>query len=655
MNVQDLAKELGQKPKEFIKFLRELDIKVKSFTTKFDDATANQIRATFLGKDEKAAAEKEVTADGTIKIRSEIIAINDLARLLDVGLPDVMRVVLEKGLLLNLNSEVDFSTAKDIADKLDIKLELQENVVVDNENIRENLDKIAEEELDNNADTMETRPPIITIMGHVDHGKTRLLDTIRNTNVIDSEAGGITQHIGAYQVEINDKKITFLDTPGHAAFTSLRARGAQVTDIAILVVAADEGLKPQTIEAIHHAKAANVPIIVAINKMDKPEANIDRCKQQLSEYELIAEDWGGKTLMIPISAKNGDGVSDLLEMIILTSDMMELRASSDCLGKAVVIESRLSRKKGAIATVLVKSGVLRIGDNFVIGAATGKVRALFNDKGEKVSKALPGMPVELLGISEVPQPGHILEVLDNEKLCKSLIQERLLSNTEDAIKRINSISFEAFNQKLQDGESNKLNLIIKADVIGSVEAILNFINQIESGEIGINIVHASTGSVNENDIMLAKASQAIVISFNVPCSTSVRRLAEEEAVELRIYSIIYEILDDINKVIKGMYRPVFEEIDVAKAEVKQLFKYSKVGHIAGCYVLSGKVVRNTQARVFREDVEVFVGKISSLKRFKEDVKEVKEKFECGIVFDGSFNLAVGDTIVCFEVKEKTKK
>jgi translation initiation factor IF-2 len=655
MKVQQLAKELGKSTKELIKLLRELDIKVKSGSTRFDDDTIAQIKDLFKGDRPETPEEKK--ASDRFIMTDAIITVANLAKLLEVNLSEVMRVFLQKGLMVNLNSEVDYQVAQEVAQELEVDLK-KEDISAEKENvIRDSLETIAAEEADKYSDDLTDRPPVITIMGHVDHGKTLLLDTIRNASVADHEAGGITQHIGAYQVDVNDKKLTFLDTPGHAAFTTLRARGAQVTDIAILVVAAEEGIKPQTIEAIHHAKAAGVPIIVALNKIDKPEANVERCKQQLSEHELVAEDWGGKTIIVNISAKTGEGIKDLLEMIVLVSDMLELKASVACDAKAVIIESRLSRQKGPMATILVKSGTLKIGDNFVIGTTAGKVKALFDDKGNTIIDAGPGTPVEILGISEVPQPGCILEVIENERAVRSLVQERKIDDRSLTTNSTTPVSLEVLANQIEIGDIQKLNLIIKADVIGSVEAILNFVNQISNEDITINIMHTATGTVNENDVMLAKASSAIIIAFSVEVNSAASRLAEDESVEIRTYSIIYEILEDIKKVMDGMYRPVFEEVKIAEAEVRQLYKYSRVGIIAGCYILSGKAIRNAIAKIYRgkDGKEIlFTGKINSLKRFKEDVKEVKDGFECGIVVEGYNQYEVGDIVKIFEVKEKNR-
>ncbi len=649
MKVQDLAKELGKKTTEIMRFLQDMGIRVKTPAAQLDFDTVEHIRDLYKHETD---APKEPDAPTTIILDQPHLCVSDMAKLFNKKLPEVMKAFLFKGLMVNLNSEIDAQTAVEIAKDLNINLELDLEVAKMGPTIRDSLEKIEEHEIDTQSAKLTLRPPVITILGHVDHGKTLLLDTIRKTNVISGEAGGITQHIGAYQVKVKGHKLTFLDTPGHAAFTALRARGAQVTDIAILVVAADEGLKPQTIEALAHAKAANVPIIVAINKMDKPDANIEMCKKQLAEHNLVAEDWGGTTVMVPVSAKTKLGLDELLDMVILVAEMQDLKAVGEGPAKGVVIESRLSRKKGPIATILVKTGHLRVGDNFVIDTTMGKVRALLNDLGEKIDDATPGTPVELLGISEVPAPGSFLEVMATERECRDLVEKRQLEQAQIASKSLKTVSLEALSQQIEDGEILKLNLIVKADVNGSLEAILQSIGQIPTKDVAINIIHSATGPINENDIMLARASSALVLGFHLTITPEAQKLAESEGVECTLYSIIYEIVDDIQKVVEGLFKPVFEEVEMGRAEVRELFKFSKVGIIAGCYVQSGKIVRNAQARVMRGKNEIYKGKVGSLKRFSEDVKEVANNFECGIVLENFTQLEPGDLIIPFEMKQK---
>lgn len=656
MKVQDLAKELNKSTKDLIKMLMDLDVRVKTGTSKLNDELVGQIRSLFAEEARIASEKKDVVVIETrvCKLNKPTIRIKELADLIAVSLSDVMRAVLNKGFLFNLNSEIDAETAKEIAAVLNVVLETEEEKKVTSTVIRDHLDKIEEEELCADPDALIGRPPVITIMGHVDHGKTLLLDTIRKTNVVEKEAGGITQHIGAYQVTVNDRILTFLDTPGHEAFTTLRARGAQVTDIAVLVVAADEGVKPQTVEAINHAKAAKVPIIVALNKMDKPGANIDMCKQQLSQYELLAEDWGGKVVMVPISAKSKQGIQELLEMIILVSDMLELKANPKCSAKGVVIESRLSRKKGPIATVLIKTGTLRVGDSFVINTGAGKVRALLNDSGEKIVAAPPGMPVEVMGIAEVPQPGSILEVMANDKTGKLLIEDRKLADDFEKHKSKRQLSMERLANQIDQGEIKQLNLIIKADVNGSLEAIVSSLNQLSKPNVTLQVAHAATGAINENDVMLACAANALIIGFNTAANPEALKLAQEEGIEIKTYSIIYEISQDVEMVLNGMFKPEKVMVEIGRAEVRQLFHFSKVGAIAGSFVTEGKLVRGAVARVYREKKEIFSGKLLSLKRFKDDVREVASGYECGIVIENMAEIKESDIVACLELQEKNK-
>lgn len=649
MKLIELARSLGKSHKEVAKLLGDLNVRIKSPNQRLEAGLVDQIRALYKG--ESSDSEDGLAPPKIVKVAQERILIKDLAALTQVDLGKLMKAVLERGMLLNLNSEVDINLAVELVAKLNVVLEVEGGKKSAPMNIRASLDLIEEAELGRAPDSLTERPPVVTIMGHVDHGKTLLLDTIRKSNIISGEAGGITQHIGAYQVVAKGKKITFLDTPGHAAFTSLRARGSQITDVTILVVAADEGIKPQTVEAIHHAKAAGVPIIVAINKIDKPEADLERVKQQLVEHDLVPEEWGGKTIMVPISAKANLGISELLDMILLVADMAELRADSTCMAKGVVIESRLSRKKGPIATVLVKSGTLKVGDFFVIGSTMGKVRALLNDLGEKIVGGLPGAPVEVLGIEEVPAPGSILEVMATERECRDEMERRALSsNAQGAFK---AITLEAVSEQVEKGEVQRLNLIIKADVNGSLEAIITSVQQVHSPEVTVSIIHAATGPINETDILLAKASSAIIIGFGITINAEAQSIAEAEGVEIKIYSIIYQILDDLNRAVQGLLKPIFEEVEQGRAEVRQLFSFSKVGTIAGCHVQSGKIFKTSSARVFRDKKMVFEGKLGSLKRFQEDVKEVASGFECGIVLDG-FSVVQNDIIYCYTIQEKKR-
>ena len=646
MKVNELAHSLGKHPREIMGLLSELGVRLKNPQQRLDQTMIDQVKSLVAGNIEASDASTEARV---IPFLGNRMVLKELATLLDVDLSRLMRAVLEKGMLLNLNSEVEPNLAIELASKLNIILET-DAPKPETDTIRRALDRIEEAELDRDPGALVERPPVITIMGHVDHGKTRLLDSIRKANVMLGEAGGITQHIGAYQVGVNGRKITFLDTPGHAAFTSLRARGAQITDITVLVVVADEGIKPQTIEAIHHAKAANVPIIVALNKMDKPEADPDRVKQQLVDHDLLPEEWGGRTIYVPVSAKNGDGISDLLDMILLQADMMELRADPSGMPQGVVIESRLSRKKGPIATVLVKSGTIRVGDSFVIDATAGRVRALLNDCGDKVNEATPGAPVEVLGLVEVPTPGAILEGCASEKDAKELATSR----ATDSQGHYRPITLESLSDGVEQGAGQRLNLIIKADVNGSMEAIIASIGQVGSTDVTLSVIHAATGPVNENDIMLARASNAIIIGFGVSINAEAQNMADNESVEVKMYSIIYQIVDDLTKAVQGLLKPEFEEIETGRAEVRQLFRFSKLGVIAGSYVISGKIIRSATAKVLRGNKEVFKGKFHSLKRFQDDAKEVATGFECGIVVDGFESLQEGDVIVSMVSQEKKR-
>ena len=649
MKVKDLAKEFNKKPRDFIKILMGFDIRVKSENTRLDDNTISAIRDLFSEDD--GFMDEQIAESKKFSFEGDQIKISDFAKLIDSPMKDIMGVVLAKGLLLNLNSVIDASLAKDIASDLGITLNLDESDKTSpSTELKEQIEELSEQQ--NKAD-LKSRPPVITVMGHVDHGKTLLLDKIRSSNVADSESGGITQHIGAYQVQLkNKKKMTFLDTPGHEAFTALRSRGAQVTDIAILVIAADDGIKPQTIEAINHAKAADTPIIVAINKMDLPGADIEKVKQQIVEHELVPEEWGGTTVVCPISAKKGEGIDNLLDMIQLTSEVLELKTTYDDLAKAVTIEAFLDKKRGPITSVLVKSGKLAVGSFITIGSVVGKVRALYNDKGESVKQALPSTPVEILGLSEVPTPGDILEVHESEQVAKKVAEVNLENKKKQHKQSLTkSVSLDRLSEQINDGDVKTLNLIIKADVHGSLDALVLSINQLDIEDISINVMHSATGSINENDILLAKAGDAIVIGFRVQVTNDAKKASEEANIDIRTYKVIYDIINDVENVMSGMYKKSYTEVKIGQAEVREVFKFSKVGAIAGSYVTEGKLTRNSIAIVTRGKEELFKGKLSSLKRFKDDVKQVDSGYECGIVTDGFSAFESGDLIECFQVEE----
>ena len=571
---------------------------------------------------------KEEVVEEQIKVITipETITIKDLADKMKLQPSAIVKKLFMQGQIVTVNQEVDFETAENIAIDYDIICEKEVQVDV----IEELLKEDDEDEKD-----MVKRPPVICVMGHVDHGKTSLLDAIRKTNVTDREAGGITQHIGAYTVNVKGEKITFLDTPGHEAFTAMRMRGANSTDIAILVVAADDGVMPQTVEAINHAKAAGIEIIVAVNKIDKPNANIDRVKQELTEYELIPVDWGGTTEFVPVSAKSGEGIDTLLETIILTAEILELKANPNRQARGLVIEAELDKGRGSVATVLVQKGTLHVGDFVSAGAAHGKVRAMVDDKGRRVKEAGPSTPVEILGLSDVPNAGEILIAHENDKTAKQFAETFVAQNKVKKLEETKSkMSLDDLFTKIQEGNLKELNLIIKADVQGSVEAVKQSLLKLSNEEVVVKCIHGGVGAINESDVILASASSAIIIGFNVRPDAQAKATAEREGVDVRLYKVIYQAIEDVEAAMKGMLDPVFEEQVIGHAEVRQIFKASAVGNIAGSYVLDGRFERNCKVRITREGEQIFEGQLASLKRFKDDVKEVKAGFECGLVFEG---------------------
>ena len=512
-------------------------------------------------------------------------------------------------------------------------------------------DQLTAENFDDSEENLQPRPPVVTIMGHVDHGKTSLLDYIRNSRVTAGEAGGITQHIGAYTVKMNGRDITFLDTPGHEAFTAMRARGAQATDIAILVVAADDSVMPQTIEAINHAKAANVPIIVAINKMDKPEADPERVKTDLTKYGIVCEDWGGDTIMCPVSAKTGEGVDELLEMILLQADTMELRANPNRLGRGVIIEAKLDKARGPLATVLMQNGTLHVGDNIIAGLASGRVRALINDRGEKVKEAGPSTPVEIMGFDEVPSAGDEMQAVGDDRLSRQVAEERKAKGKASREATMAKVSLENMFSNMESGKQTTLNLIIKADVQGSVEAVKQAMEKLSSDEVKVHVLHSAAGAITKDDVNLASAFNAIIIGFNIRPDASAREAAEREKVDVRLYTVIYKAIEDMELAMKGLLAPEYREVLLGHAEVRNVFKITGAGVIAGCYVTDGKVQRNAQVRLLRDNVVVFEGKLSSLKHYKEDVKEMAAGFECGMSLEGHNDIKEGDVVECFIMEE----
>lgn len=581
------------------------------------------------------------------------ITVRDLARAIQTSPIEVIKNLMANGVMANINQQIDFETAAIVASELGYEaiLETPQTAEQDQGEIPLWRQIIMSE----NPAELAPRPPVVTILGHVDHGKTTLLDAIRHTNVAEGEVGGITQHIGAYQVEHNGRLITFLDTPGHAAFTAMRARGAQGADIVVLVVAADDGVMPQTREAIAHAKAAKVPIVVALNKIDKPGADRDRVKQQLAEVGLEPDDWGGETIVVPISAKKRLGLEDLLEAILLVADNMEILANPKGKTIGTVIEAELDRAKGVVATLLVQNGTLKVGDEVVAGTAYGRLRALFDFRGRKIHKAGPSTPVEVLGLSEVPAAGDLFQVVESEKVARAIVHERQMAAQSAATEQKSKMTLEQLFSRFQAGEVRELRLIIKADVQGSLEPIISSLNELSKKEsasgISINILYAETGNIGENDIMLASASKAIVIGFSVQAEPAARRLAEAEGVSIRIYDIIYRLTEDIEKALKGMLEPEEKEVLVGHAEVRQVFRISKVGNVAGCRVLDGEIRRNGRVRVKRGKEVVAEGTISSLKHLQEDVREVRSGFECGIAVKGFDAFEVGDIIECYIVEK----
>ena len=546
--------------------------------------------------------------------------------------------------MANQNQVIDFDTAALIANEFNITAE-QEVVITDEDILFDD-----QEDLENDETSVE-RPPVVVVMGHVDHGKTSLLDAIRKTSVTTGEAGGITQHIGAYMVRINDRKITFLDTPGHEAFTAMRARGAQVTDVAILVVAADDGVMPQTVEAINHAKAANVSIVVAVNKIDKPGANVDRVMQELAEHEVVTEAWGGDVPFVPVSAKTGENIELLLETVLLSADILQLKASPERQAKGTIIEAKLDKNKGPVATLLVQRGTLKPGDAIVSGTTFGRIRTMTDDKGNAIKKAPPSTPVEITGLPEVPEAGELFYAVKDERVAKHLIDARKNEQREKTMQAHGKVSLDDLFAQIQEGNVKELNIIVKADVVGSVEAVKQSLLKLNTDEVRIKIVHGAVGAITESDVQLASVSNAIIIGFNVRPGTNVAENAEAEGVDIRLYRVIYDAIDDIKAAMAGMLEPKFEEHVIGHVEVRQTFKVSGVGTIAGGYVTSGKIVRNSEARIVRDGIVIFEGKLASLKRFKDDVKEVQQGFECGLSFEKFNDIKEGDVVECYVMEE----
>ncbi|NLM44660.1 MAG: translation initiation factor IF-2 [Clostridiales bacterium] len=636
---KELSNDKSLKKKKRVSQSRKNDSNKKKLNVKGNKKKEKAASANQTKDDEPIISKKPIKIGNTITVK-------DLSEKTGKTVAEIIKKLLLLGIVATINQDIDFDTAELIADEFGIKIE--KAIDKDDEELLLNEEEDKEEDL-------RPRPPVVTIMGHVDHGKTSLLDAIRQTNVIATEAGGITQHIGAYMVNIEGRKITFLDTPGHEAFTAMRARGAKVTDIAILVVAADDGVMPQTIEAINHAKAANVPIIVAINKIDKPGSNPDRIKQELTEHGLLPEDWGGDTICVPVSAKKKIGIENLLEMVLLVAEMQELKANPNRKAKGTVVEAKLDKSRGPVATVLIQNGTLNHGDFFIVGNTHGKVRTMSDEKGKSVKKAGPSMPVEITGLSEVPDAGDIFITVDDEKTARTISEKRKEKYREEQLQSTQKISLDDLFNQIQAGKVKELNIIIKADVQGSVEALKQSLEKLSNEEVKIKAIHGGVGAISETDVMFASASNAIIIGFNVRPQPAAIMLAEKDKVDIRLYRVIYDAIEDMQSAMKGMLEPEYKEVLTGHAEVRAIFKASSIGTIAGCYVTDGKIIRNNEARLIRDGVVVYEGKIASLKRFKDDAKEVNAGFECGITLDKFNDIKEGDVIESFTMEAVPRK
>lgn len=676
IRVYELAKELNISSKELIELLmNEFSVDVKNHMSVIEDEDAELIKE-LLGETAKdsektivdeyeeilseevnnqAKKKKKKKNDdvvdavgeggsGVVEI-GETITVKELAEKIGKPTADVIKTLIFTGVMAGINQEIDFATAEKVCEKYEclvVKKEEKEEleVVEDEEVIEENLVK---------------RPPIVTVMGHVDHGKTSLLDSIRKANVTAHEAGGITQHIGAYTVNLNGEKLTFLDTPGHEAFTAMRARGAQVTDVVILVVAADDGIMPQTKEAISHCKAAEVPMIVAINKIDRPGANIDRVKQELTEYELVAEDWGGDTICVPVSAKTGENIEQLLEMVLLTAEMAELKADPKRKAKGTVIEAKLDKGRGAVATLLIQNGTLNVGDSILVGSTYGRIRAMFDDKGKSIKSAGPSIPVEILGLSEVPSAGDRFAVVKDEKTARNMAEIRKQKLKDESFHSANRVSLEDLYSQIQEGTVKELGIIVKADVQGSVQAIKQSLEKLSTDDVKVRVIHGGVGAITETDVTLAAASNALLIGFNVRPDSNASTIADKEGVDIKTYRIIYDAIEDVKSAMIGMLDPEYKEVINGKAEVRMVYKISSVGTIAGCYVLDGKIIRNSEVRVIRDGIVIFESSLASLKRFKDDAKEVNAGYECGLSVERFNDLKEGDIIESFTMQATERK
>ncbi|AYE33067.1 translation initiation factor IF-2 [Clostridium septicum] len=678
IRVYELAKELNVSSKDLITILMdEFSVDVKNHMSVIEDEDAELIKE-LLGGSESANGQKTIVDEyedelaeavnnqakkkkkrkdesveegtvgeggsGVIEM-GETITVKELSEKLGKPSADVIKTLIFTGVMAAINQEIDFATAEKVCEKYECLIVKKEET--------EELDTFEEEDIE--EEDLVKRPPIVTVMGHVDHGKTSLLDAIRKAKVTDTEAGGITQHIGAYTVNLNGEKLTFLDTPGHEAFTAMRARGAQVTDVVILVVAADDGIMPQTKEAISHCQAAEVPMIVAINKMDRPGANPDKVKQELTEYGLVSEDWGGDTICVPVSAKTGENLDQLLEMVLLTSEMAELKADPNRKAKGTVIEAKLDKGRGAVATLLIQNGTLNVGDSILVGTTYGRIRAMFDDKGKKIKSAGPSIPVEILGLSEVPSAGDRFVVVKDEKTARNMAEARKQKAKDESFQASNRVSLEDLYSQIQEGSVKELSIIVKADVQGSVQAIRQSLEKLSTDDVKVRVIHGGVGAITETDVTLATASNAILIGFNVRPDSNASVIADKEGVDIKTYRIIYDAIEDVKSAMIGMLDPEYKEVINGKAEVRLVYKISNVGTIAGSYVLDGKILRNSEVRVIREGIVIFESTLASLKRFKDDVKEVNAGYECGLSVEKFNDLKEGDIIESYTMEAIKRK
>lgn len=686
VRIYELAKELDVTTKYLINILLvEFDIKVKNHMSVIDEEDAELLKELLSNSDSKAkmgandianeyeefedtdaikAAKKkknkrnpdssaqtqskeddmedEDDDSNVIELVENEITVGELAEKLGESATDVIKQLMFCGVMAGINQNIDFNTAEKVGEKF--------NVSIVKKSIDEDEKLKDQEEDDEDSDSIK-RSPIVTVMGHVDHGKTSLLDAIKQTRVTASEAGGITQHVAAYTVKIKGEKITFLDTPGHAAFTAMRARGAQVTDVVILVVAADDGIMPQTVEAINHCKAAGVEIIVAINKIDKPAANIDKVKQELTEYNLIPEDWGGSTICVPVSAHTKEGIDTLLEMVLLTSEILELKANPERKARGTVIEAELDKGKGAIATLIVQNGTLHVGDSIVVGTSYGRIRAMLDDTGKNIKKAGPSTPIAVLGLSEVPEAGDKFVVMKDEKTARNTAENRRQNMREQRLMKSHKVSLEDLYKQIQEGSIKELSLVVKADVQGSVEALSQSLEKLSTDNVKVRVIHGATGAITEADVILASASNAIILGFNVRPDANAVSLADKDEVDIKTYRVIYDAIDDVKDAMVGLLDPEFKEVILGSCEIRQVYKISNIGTIAGCYVLNGKLTRNCSVRIVRDGIVIFESTLASLKRFKDDVKEVNSGYECGLSIEKFNDIKEGDIVEAFTMEE----